>query len=99
MTEQMPRWDLSDLYPSMDSPELKKDMASVSAGALRFETHYKGKLAESTPDEFGKSIEEYERLNETLARGAHKMMSNLFAMDRYTLSLQENIDIFKAAYR
>ena len=36
---------------------------------------------------------------ETLARGAHKMMSNLFAMDRYTLSLQENIDIFKAAYR
>lgn len=68
MTEQMPRWDLSDLYPSMDSPELKKDMASVSAGALRFETHYKGKLAESTPDEFGKSIEEYERLNETLGR-------------------------------
>lgn len=36
---------------------------------------------------------------EALARGAHKMMSNLFAMDRYTLSLQENIDIFKAAYR
>ncbi len=68
MTEQMPRWDLSDLYPAPDSPELKKDLASVSAGALRFETHYKGKLAESTPDEFGKSIEEYERLNETLGR-------------------------------
>ena len=36
---------------------------------------------------------------ETLARNAHKTMSNLFAMDRYTLSLQENVDIFKAAYR
>ncbi len=68
MAEQLPKWDLSDLYPSMDSPELKKDMAAVSAGALRFETHYKGKLAASTPDEFGKSIEEYEKLNETLGR-------------------------------
>lgn len=36
---------------------------------------------------------------EKLARNAHKTMSNLFAMDRYTLSLQENVDIFKAAYR
>ena len=35
---------------------------------------------------------------EKLARNAHKTMSNLFAMDRYTLSLQENIDIFKASY-
>ncbi|MBO4520031.1 MAG: iron-containing alcohol dehydrogenase [Alphaproteobacteria bacterium] len=36
---------------------------------------------------------------EALARNAHKTMSNLFAMDRYTLSLQENMDIFKASYR
>lgn len=35
---------------------------------------------------------------EALARNAHKTMSNLFAMDRYTLSLQENVDIFTAAY-
>lgn len=36
---------------------------------------------------------------EKLARNAHKTMSNLFAMDRYTLSLKENVEIFKAAYR
>ena len=36
---------------------------------------------------------------ETLARNAHKTMSNLFAMDRYTLSLQETVDIFNASYR
>ena len=36
---------------------------------------------------------------EKLARNAHKTMSNLFAMDRYTLSLQETMDIFKASYR
>ncbi len=36
---------------------------------------------------------------EALARNAHKTMSNLFAMDRYTLSLQETMDIFTASYR
>ena len=36
---------------------------------------------------------------EKLARNAHKTMSNLFAMDRYTLSLQETMDIFKESYR
>ena len=35
---------------------------------------------------------------ETLARNAHKTMSNLFAMDRYTLSLKETVGIFEAAY-
>lgn len=65
MTEEMPKWDLSDLYESMDSPELKKDMAALSAGATRFETRYKGGLSELSPAEFGKSIVEYEKLNET----------------------------------
>lgn len=68
MSEKIPAWDLNDLYPGMDSPELKKDIAAVSAGALKFETRYKGKLAESSPDEFGNSIEEFEKLNETLGR-------------------------------
>ena len=68
MVQQLPQWDLKDLYPSMDSPELKKDMAAVQAGALRFETHYKGKLLTASADEFARSIEEYEKLNETLAR-------------------------------
>lgn len=36
---------------------------------------------------------------ETLARNAHKTMSNLFAMDRYTLSLKETVGIFEAAYK
>lgn len=68
MSEKLPEWDLNDLYPGMDSPELKKDIAAVSAGALKFETRYKGKLAETTGDEFGASIEEYEKLTETLGR-------------------------------
>lgn len=64
--EKLPEWDLSDLYPSMDSPELKKDMATVAASSERFEKRYKGKLAELSGDDFGKAIEEYEQINETL---------------------------------
>jgi len=44
--------------------------------------------------DYGIQIDEMEML----ARNAHKTMSNLFAMDRYTLSLKESVDIFKAAY-
>ena len=29
MSEKMPQWDLNDLYPGTDSPELKKDLAAV----------------------------------------------------------------------
>ena len=44
--------------------------------------------------DYGIQIDEMEKL----ARNAHKTMSNLFAMDRYTLSLKENVEIFKTAY-
>ena len=36
---------------------------------------------------------------EQIARNAHKTMSNLFAMDRYSLSLKETVDILSAAYK
>jgi oligoendopeptidase F len=40
----MPEWDLSDLYPGRDSPELKADLARAMREAKAFETDYKGKL-------------------------------------------------------
>lgn len=45
--------------------------------------------------DYGVSPDEMEKL----ARNAHKTMSNLFAMDRYTLSLKESVGILKEAYR
>lgn len=41
----LPQWDLSDLYPGMDSPELKADLARADADCAAFEEAYKGKLA------------------------------------------------------
>ena len=36
---------------------------------------------------------------EMLARNAYRTMSNLFAMDRYPLSLKETVGIFEKAFK
>jgi len=40
----MPEWDLSDLYPGRDSPELKADLEKARRDAEAFEADFKGKL-------------------------------------------------------
>jgi oligoendopeptidase F len=41
----LPEWDLSALYPAIDSPDIKRDLARVDAECNLFEERYKGKLA------------------------------------------------------
>src|ERR1700682_3492994 len=41
----LPEWNLADLYPGLDSPEIKRDLAKIDADCLVFERAYKGKLA------------------------------------------------------
>ncbi len=66
--DTLPRWDLSDLYPGPDSPELAADLAQVREAAQAFETRYKGRLAGLDGATFGTAIAEYERLDERLGR-------------------------------
>ena len=40
----LPEWDLADLYPGKDSPELKADLERAQAESKAFEADYKGKL-------------------------------------------------------
>src|SRR5688500_6343588 len=41
---ELPVWNLSDLYPGNDSPELKADLERARTEAKAFEAEYKGKL-------------------------------------------------------
>jgi oligoendopeptidase F len=41
----MPRWNLADLYPSADSPELNQDLQKAMADADAFAARYQGRLA------------------------------------------------------
>jgi oligoendopeptidase F len=42
---QLPDWDLSDLYPSPDAPELEKDLDWLEQACADFAATYEGKLA------------------------------------------------------
>ena len=41
----LPEWDLSALYPAIDAPEIKRDLARIDTECNGFEERFKGKLA------------------------------------------------------
>ena len=61
----LPAWDLTDLYPAPDSPELEADFARTEAAAKGFAEKYQGKLATA---DLQTAIAEYEAIHETLGR-------------------------------
>ncbi|MBP0617423.1 M3 family oligoendopeptidase [Jiella sp. KSK16Y-1] len=67
----LPEWNLADLYPAMDSPELAADLAKARETATAFQDRWRGKLAEAAASQEGNLVEairEYERLEELLGR-------------------------------
>ena len=71
-SENLPIWDLSDLYADRNSASLGADVSSAKANALAFEADWKGKLtAESLKPgggELANSIVSYEALEELMGR-------------------------------
>ena len=64
----VPAWDLSDLYPSQDSPALEADFAAAEAASRQFQTAYAGKLEKISGRGLAGAIAEYERIEEILGR-------------------------------
>ncbi|MDQ0349949.1 M3 family oligoendopeptidase [Ancylobacter vacuolatus] len=69
----LPQWDLSDLYPAMDSPELRADLEAVAARSAQFEEDYKGKLAalldgEDAGGQMAEVVARYESIEDLLGR-------------------------------
>ena len=42
--QKLPSWDLTDLYESMDSPEIKKDLIRFDRLTKKFRANYWGKI-------------------------------------------------------
>jgi oligoendopeptidase F len=66
--EALPAWDLSDLYPSPESPALQADFASAEAAARAFAAEHAGKLAGLSGEGLAKAIATYEGIEEKLGR-------------------------------
>src|SRR5690242_367660 len=64
----LPEWDLSDLYPGQDSPELARDLERLAADAASFRGKYEGRLAELSGADLGAGIREYERMQDISGR-------------------------------
>jgi oligoendopeptidase F len=67
-TADLPAWDLSDLYPGPDSPEVKADMERADRLAKAFAAEHAGTLAGLTGGALATVISEYERIQELLGR-------------------------------
>ncbi|MDX1618441.1 MAG: M3 family oligoendopeptidase [Balneolaceae bacterium] len=61
-------WDLSDLYRSIDDPELEQDRSSVVDLAEEFAGKYKGTIGRLSPEQFRIALEEYEAILEKLGK-------------------------------
>jgi len=69
----LPEWNLDDLYPSIDAPEVAADLAKGDAECIAFEETYKGKLAElaASPDAGEKlaiAVKRFEAIEDLLGR-------------------------------
>jgi oligoendopeptidase F len=66
--DDLPRWNLSDLYPAPDSEAVTADFAAAESAAVAFETATAGMLAGMSGGELAAAISEYERIEEILGR-------------------------------
>ncbi len=61
-------WDLSDLYPGVDSAQFQADMAELPRRAEAFAQRWRGRLAELSEEQMEQLLREYEQLVETSTR-------------------------------
>jgi len=64
----LPEWDLTDLYPSPDAPELKADMAWLEDACADFARDYESKLATLDAAGMLDAIRRYEAIDITAGR-------------------------------
>src|SRR4051795_8090031 len=64
----LPEWDLADLYPGRDSPELRRDLEALARDAASFRARHEGRLGALSSGELGAAVAEYERLQEIAGR-------------------------------
>jgi len=72
-TGKLPEWNLADLYPAIDAPEVTRDLDKLDADCVAFESAYKGKLAEKVAQPGGgewlaEAIRSYEGIDDLAGR-------------------------------
>jgi oligoendopeptidase F len=90
------QWDLTDLYPSMDSEEFKSDKKRVLDLAERFKEDYRGKVKSLDAEMFADALRKYENIIEILGKigsFAHLTWSTNTESTEYGKLLQESSEL------
>ena len=66
--EELPGWDLTDLYPAPDSDEVRRDLDQAAAAAEALHEEFAGRVASLDGEALGGLIARYEAIQETLDR-------------------------------
>ena len=64
----LPTWDLADLYPGTDSPQLEAALAGATTSAELFAQRYAGRLDSLSGRTLATAISDYEAIDEVLGR-------------------------------
>jgi oligoendopeptidase F len=94
----LPAWDLSDLFPGRDSPQLDRALSEADTAARAFHKAHQGKVEDLDGPGLADAIAEYERIDEVLSR-AMSYASLEYAGDvsdpqtaRFYQSMQERVN-------
>lgn len=68
LIEDIPRWNLNDLYCAPNDPALENDLNKAASLAENFHKDYHNNLANLDPKQFGKAITDYEAISEMLQK-------------------------------
>lgn len=61
-------WNLNDLYPALDSPQVEADIRDSKERAEAFSKRYRGRIASLKADELLTALQEYEAIKEISGR-------------------------------
>jgi len=69
----LPEWNLSDLYPSYDAPEVQRDLGRADVECVAFEEAYKGRLGgfaagSGAGRKLAEAVKRYEAIDDLLGR-------------------------------
>ncbi|MEL6644123.1 MAG: M3 family oligoendopeptidase [Pseudomonadota bacterium] len=65
---ELPNWNLDDLYPGQDAPELKRDLDWLETACAEFAADYEGKLADLSAAEMLTCVKRNERISSVAGR-------------------------------
>ena len=95
--ENLPAWDLSDLYNGIDDPKIQADLEEYDTLSKKFAEDYKGKLGTISPDEFANALRKAENLasmSYRLGEFASLNMSTQMNNQKATAFYQQIIEAF-----